>query len=524
MSTNNEPPERRMLPRWRSSQTSFITRENSIQNQKKVSNESQLPAQEAALNERLADWQTHRNLGTALDLVGTALIIGVPEVAKDAALLILGEEANTTAEAFENARRILEPKLVSDGQDELGFSPPALNLKKEIRDLRNRVRAYQHNPIAWSDLARAFASLGQREKAKRAMKIAVGLAPNHRFILRAASRLLLHTKDTGESLHLLQTNAATPHDPWLIAAEISTAMVAKKPPRFVREAQRLIKADQFSAFHIAELSAALGTLELASGGMKEARRLYVRSLREPTENVVAQARWATRKFAVPIFEEKYLSIPRTFEARAWASYHSDKPEQALLEFRNWLSDEPYSSRPVIPAAFLSHVLSGEFNQSIELTQMGLAAEPENPMMLNNLAFFAASADRLDLAEPAINKATKIDNTEDEFKICLLATRGLIAYRKGQLEEGKAGYLAAIQLAQQKKNLVFEAMAMLYLAREEYLAESLTADESFRIADELTNRIQAPDLKLIRKQIAAVRAQPRNNQTSGEGTDNLTEAP
>jgi hypothetical protein len=80
-----------------------------------------------------------------------------------------------------------------------------------------------------------------------------------------------------------------------MAAQMAAEDVARKPPSFWRETRRLLGADRFSDFELAELAAAPGTLQLEAGSHKIARKLFRRSLTAPTENAVAQAHWASRR-------------------------------------------------------------------------------------------------------------------------------------------------------------------------------------------------------------------------------------
>ena len=48
------------------------------------------------------------------------------------------------------------------------------------------------------NLARLYTSLGVQEKASRCMRAAPSMAPENRFVLRAASRLLQHQQKPEE--------------------------------------------------------------------------------------------------------------------------------------------------------------------------------------------------------------------------------------------------------------------------------------------------------------------------------------
>src|SRR5207249_5632885 len=164
-----------------------------------------------------------------------------------------------------------------------------------IAALRGRLKKDPRQALAWANLALEYASLGLRDKAKRAMNAGLSLAPSNRFLLRSAARLRLHLNEPEEARALLLRQPKTRHDPWLLSAEIAIATVLGKPSRLIRDGREMVEGAEFAPAHLAELASALGTVELLSGKTKAARKLFHRSLEAPTDNSVAQAVWASRE-------------------------------------------------------------------------------------------------------------------------------------------------------------------------------------------------------------------------------------
>src|SRR5262249_9089606 len=152
------------------------------------------------------------------------------------------------------------------------------------RVLKAQRLSQPRNAFVWIDLARLYVLLGQSKPAEQAIKIALALAPYDRFILRSASRFYLHTSDAEKGLALLRTNARTPEDPCLIAAELAVSTVLEKTPKFVTGAQNILNNGAAAPFHTSELACALGGLEMAAGKSRKANKLFETSLRAPTEN------------------------------------------------------------------------------------------------------------------------------------------------------------------------------------------------------------------------------------------------
>jgi hypothetical protein len=92
------------------------------------------------------------------------------------------------------------------------------------------------------------------------MDVALRLAPDDRFILRSAARLLVHVGDSDGALEVLRHSDRTKIDPWLSAAEISIASTADRPSRFAKSAAHIVTGDRFPARQTTELASALATL------------------------------------------------------------------------------------------------------------------------------------------------------------------------------------------------------------------------------------------------------------------------
>ena len=156
-----------------------------------------------------------------------------------------------------------------------------------MHDVRRKLNAYPRNPILWTNLARLYTSLGVQDKATRAMRVALSLAPENRFILRAASRLCLHQGEPEEAHQILLRAPNLTADPWLLAAEIATASARGKTSRLVKTGRNLLESPRHSPFDLSELASALGTLEIMEGNRRAAHRLITVSLGKPTENSIA---------------------------------------------------------------------------------------------------------------------------------------------------------------------------------------------------------------------------------------------
>ena len=312
--------ERRIVPRWRDfSQTVSNGHLVALQPQTQ-----ELAGVEELLNHRLEDWQVNKTISFASELVGAAFVAGREHVAEEAAQFLLSNPTKVSAPALELASRVVRPGWMEDlasndlpvSIEEIGEVEPRM----AVHATRLRLIDEPRNALAYVDMARQYTILGFYRQAERVLRMALYLAPDNRFVLRCVARFCVHVGDPDQGLRVLRKSSATLGNPWLLAAEIAVAMVAGRAPRHIRIARRIIGADDYAPLHISELSCAVATLELASGNARAARRLFRRSLVEPTDNSVAQVDWATRRMSGFSVDQEILTVPRSYEARALAAY------------------------------------------------------------------------------------------------------------------------------------------------------------------------------------------------------------
>lgn len=473
MSQFIDDSERRMIPRWRDSRDAAKFKETTPL--------SALPTQkleyiedngETSLLAAQDAWEANRGLAFANDFVATALLHKSLDVAKDAAKFVLENENRTTRQAVALARKLLGFPRLSESQSLTIHERSAA----EVRLLRGSLRRTPDNPVGWVDLARNYMVLGEHLKAERAIQIAISLAPEHRFTVRAATRLFHVLGDAERALHLLRGRAVTPNDPWLIAAETAIARVVERTPKFVRRGREFLKSGRFSPFHLSELAASLGSLDFEDGNDRQARKKFQIALQEPTENTIAQAAWVGRHNLELDVSENYIGGLDSHEAKAWAHLEARDWQSALEQAQNWVRDEPFSSRSVTFGGHIASVALENHNEAINFLKIGLEASPNDFSLLNNIAFYYASAGDPENATKHLGRASRL--TLDKIdNIYLVATEGFIAYRTGDAELGRAKYIAALRSAKEldKPQLAFAALC--FFAQEEayidgYLLKSL----------------------------------------------------
>ena len=287
-------PERRMVPRWRLSAVTVMAGETLPIRPRRhhawLSDRSELEA-------RLQAWYRRGLPSRAVELITAALLYRTPEAGKEAALFLMSQEEHDSLPRRLAEQLVGELHRPVEGQIDLRLPIEEPVDRFTVRRLRSELRQNPNNPLGWADLAHAHASLGNLKSATHSMRVALALNSQARMILRSASRLYVHCDEPDRAHDLISRADRTRSDPWLLAAELATAHVAERTSKLTRVAKRMVQDKSLLPFHITELAGALATLELEAGRDRKARQLFRLSLADPTDNSVAQAQWASRRFS-----------------------------------------------------------------------------------------------------------------------------------------------------------------------------------------------------------------------------------
>ncbi len=483
-----EEKDRKIIPRWRNSLTTISKGElDSVRLPGKFEK-----ASKDFITEKIRDWKKHKTLSFAADLIGSAFVLGYGEEAIDAAQFILSKGSRATDANKQIARKILTP----------GFTLPEIPADKpeqRIHLLRMRLREEPRNCFTLADLALEYTTLGQLEKAKRAINMALSLAPSNRFILRMASRFHIHQDDPEQAYSLLRKAESIKTDPWLLAAEIAVSQIVGRTSLFIKAGKGIITDTSVSPAQKSELASALGTLELQEGSFKKARKLFSEALSNPTENSVAQVSWASRRESGLDVELIQNYVERSPEASAWEFYSRGEWEKALNSSIEWFKDQPFSSRPPTLCSFIATMALNDYDQALQLLEPAIAANPDDTILLNNLTYALACIGQVDKAKDTLSK---IDESvlDKAGRITIKATRGLIHFREGDSESGRRLYNEAIKEATGEALRRYKIMASIVLAREETISKSSFAQKAKEFAISISKGETDPLFGVLLRQL------------------------
>lgn len=482
------------MPRWRTFIHTASTSElDSVRSGRDVSER-----EVAEMDRALTSWKHRPGISTAADVAGTALVLRQSDRGREAAEFILAHRDKALPTEMALARDLILDEGAS--ADAAGPDATDADTDYERSAVHRRKLSLQldlSNAVGWSELARSYAVLGQLDKSRRAMMFALSLAPNNRYLIRSAARLLVHVRAPDEAHRLVLRSPRTRDDPWLMAVEIAVADLAAEPPRLTKRARSVIEQGTYSPKHLTELASALGTVELKAGRNRESRRLFRRSLIEPTENSLAQAQWASHHLSGLEVISDVLHQPEAYEARARAELAVGDWTHSAAESWLWYWDQPFSSVPALFGSYGTGV-GGDFEQSANFAESGLRSNPDNDVLLNNAAFALLQLNRIVEARQHLDKLNGMSLTGRHL-VANLATRGLLAYREGRALEGRELYLRAVDSAAERFPEM-QAMAAILLAIEERHLSTPRAEELGRLAIRLATPIDEPGVNLWRKRL------------------------
>lgn len=472
MSASIYEKDRHIFPRWRSFKATSSLGELSLP---AVELEVDTAELDVSLAKGVADWKRDPSLWRGLDLLGTAVVAGR-----------LGEFTELVAEVKNNplaprfARAVLGRTLVTE-PDKLHLPDcddnSSSDARQEIRASRLHLASAPRDAIEWIELARSYTIAGLDEKAGRAIAAALQLGPGNRFVLRSAARFFVHNGEMERALGLLSKSPLMKQDPWIMASEIAIADSMGKTSKFSRFAREKMEMD-VAPTELTELASALGSLEAESGNHRIARRLLRRALDGANENSIAQIGWLNRSRLGEWVDVSKANPPLLHEANAWASFYKGEFDTARQESLCWLRDQPFASAPATLSSYIVADIFWDFEAAKALAQAGLRSNPADPQLLNNFAVCLLELGELANAEAALSRIKPEDRGE-KIGPTLKATFGMLAFRKGNPEEGRALYIEAIEEAKNSGSKATAARAAFHLVFEDLIAHSPHVEDSIR---------------------------------------------
>lgn len=510
-----EEKTRNVIPNWRSfSTTAKIGEINGTSNKS-------LELYLFPIQEYIDAWLSNKTIPFASDLISAAITNGQSELpeAKKAAQYILENQDKATSSQINTAFSILYQKQGNDEQTNNYPIQKKLVLisneddiaKEKIRVIKNNNKLFQYNPIAYCELSWNYTILGNFKKAESAMDIAVHLAPQSRYVSRSAARLYLHIEEYDKAHNVVVNNPWLKTDPWLLASEIAINSLQGRNSRFIKVGKSIINSNNYSPNSISELAGAIGTVELINGSVNNCKTFFKKGLIQPNDNCLAQAKWLVSEVpGINMMFSNYDYLTNKYEADSRWAYYMDQYDLALLSALDWISDMPFTKRPIQFASEMAYTYLHDYDTAISILKTGLVSNPNDIALLNNLAYSYSLAGKTNDSDQVLS-IIKIGSPSlsKEIKLCLYATKGLNEYRKNNVEKGVFWYEKAIDFATKNKC----DKELINKAKLNYFREQVRADSSNneRIIQEIEaiNSDNSKELKQLKKDVVEEIAKRKN---------------
>lgn len=501
---------RLLVPRWRETNTAIITGELTPLTSKEHNPEFLLHL----LNEKLEEIPKDNNISFLADALSAAVALGLESHA-----LPLASKLNEIPNLPHGLRSLVNhiiPPIMPDVQDTGPINEK--DIYERIRYLKRVAQLDPRNAFTWLDQSLHFETLGQQPKADEAIRRSLILAGNNRHVARSYVRLLLHRNRYDEAHAFVSRMIGLRSDPWLLATEISLASIVGKTSEHIVYSRKLVRDEKFAPLHLSEVSSVIGTLELEAGSFRQGLKLVRDSLRAPTENAFAQARWIERKYKASLVH----SVPSftstvSAEAEAVRAYHMGEWKQSLHYGLSWLRDQPFSSRPAVLVSHLLLAAEDRRDDSEAILNMSIRANPKHPVIANNLAFTQASLGKTTQARATL---AKFDTNESDpiSNAVIEATKGYIEFKDGNSLMGRDYYLRATDSLVKLGASTNAVVARMYWALEELRVHGRSALPLTQGVIDTALTIDNPFIKLLLSKVEQERLAVSNSQETPDRTN------
>ena len=473
--------ERNIIPLWRNYSQTVASGEMAYTGSKLR------PIQFGRFGNYLAAWMSKQSVITATDLINAAVVsdnYAIPQVIEAADFLTRNSDACSPL-ALDVAQSLLalpqnyeqvtakvdaEPTFEDKAKELIErLSTQETKIQAKIGLFKKQLRDFCYNAITYCELARCYSDLGLNEKAKHYMLCAVQLAPHNRYVSRCAARFFVHVNDPTRARKILIDNGWVKSDPWLLASEIAVTSVMKRTSRYIKEGRQLVLGNNFSPFSVSELCFAICKEDLEAGKRRDWQKMFSLGLRDPNENSLAQAEYIVKEEKRMRFNYGlYNAVNHKHEADTRNNYSLGRYEEAFISSVNWMQDYRFSHEPIAFAFDLSCTFLKKYDYSSAIIKHWLKTHPQDYAMTNNLIYALGLSDHIEEAEKLLAKVDVTQQLKDKVEngICLLATNGLIEYRKGNIDEGRQLYQLSIDTAKKMRDRNLAGKARLNMIREE----------------------------------------------------------
>jgi tetratricopeptide (TPR) repeat protein len=435
----------------------------------------------------LQEWRENKSISFAIQLLATARIFNLTDSKEYEEASIFIKNFNEQKNIFSN-NPLLSDFLDIETDTE---SPEIINARDRLRpiikihELKSKILTNYKDSILWMDLAYFHFILGNREKAKKYIKIALNLNNYNPHVVRSAARFYLFLDEPEKAISIIRKSPNLLHNPLILSSEIAISEAFELNTKNAKKSFNLLTNKNIPTNMLSELNATIATLEYNYGNIKNTKRHIFSTLLRPNENALAQIQFLNEKRNVPFSTETY-DIPFRYEADTWSHYQNFRYKEAVIESNKWHHLQRFSTRPTLLNSFIQATFFNKNEDAIAIIDETLKLKVNDPALLNNKAFSLAKLGKIEEAEDCLTKITEgVPDLTDAATI--KATHGLVEYRKNNQELGRKLYKEAIETFGQIRDFTRQTRALFYMYIEERRYNLKEAEPIKIKAEELANR-------------------------------------
>ncbi len=425
MIDDNNKTKSMVLPKWFEYHRAIHTKDLAIPKTEPFQINSFTKTQ---IKKQLKDFAADPSVFMAADLMGAAIVINDLETATEMAKYVL-KHSGVEVPTLELAKKVLNTEM------DANIDSKCLPIDNRIARFKKEVIKHPHNSINWIELARCYTVKGQKEKARKAVIVALALSPTNRYVVRSGVRYFVHVDEFDDAYHHLKKALDQVNDPWLKALEVSiSSRINVKLGRSKKLLPANLPPDQI--FQFSELFESVGMLELEAGNVKNAKKNFKVAWQNPSESVMRHGEWVLRNKLPTLQPDNMLNYKNSNEAMAWHNFFNLDLDQALENVVEWELEEPYSAGPYVSGCHIADCLE-DFDRAVGFALRGLSANPNHFLLTNNLCYTLIKQNKLDEAKERLMSVPS--NLSEIDMLFYNATSGLFEFKKGNVEKGRKLY-------------------------------------------------------------------------------------
>lgn len=500
---NSADRNRAVVPRWRSflNTPTFETvpspRFKDVQ-----------PIIRAQFSDLLTTWRQSRKPADFVDIMDAGIAAGDRSLAAEGAKKILEIQNEFQQRVVERAVHVIDNKPGYVSISRLPIDEENVELvHRKIANLKRSLTESPRNALSHIEIARLYTRLGQFVPAEHHLIVAISIAPNDRFVLRAMTRFFTMLGQSDQALKRLWSSDALTYDPWLQSAELSAAQLAKRGTKVAHKSGKSLIKDRKSNKETSELTSGwLSKLVEEGLSPRSAIRSLASVLVDPTENALAQSVWLVDHMG----REFRKSFPKAnfsddaHEALALSLVEQGLYGEAEVPMRKWFLDQPFQIRACESLAYLYFTHLERYDDALAVVEQSLLVHPDMWGLLNSATIAACMARRYEAARKYLKQLERHQGNPEVMSF-ILAARGMIAFHEERFDEGFKLYIASASLSKKEGSVRRVIFAFIYLT--EMMVRHRVADRSmfveiFQSIKLAVKRLDAEDQRNAKQVIAS----------------------